>query len=363
VKEAVEPSGEETAPKTVVFLHRRKGEFWSVEGVFASVADNLGGEISTSHVDAPLEGAGLRALWGNLRWAKSVRGDLFHVTGDVHYLALALTGAPVVLTIHDLRFLETARGWKRLLLWLLWLYLPARAATKLTAISETTKEALVRRASIAPGKVRVIPNPVSSRFEPQPRAWNADRPVLLHVGTTENKNLERVASACAGLRVRLHVLGRLRDEQRRWLGESGVDWQSFADLSWEEVAELYRDCDLVLFPSLHEGFGLPIVEGQAVGRPVLTSDRSPMRETAGGGALLVDPEDVDSIREGLDRLLREEGLRRELVERGFENVARFQAETIARQYAELYGELWGEGRSRKERRPREPGRRFSLLAL
>jgi glycosyltransferase involved in cell wall biosynthesis len=102
---------------------------------------------------------------------------------------------------------------------------------------------------------------------------------------------------------------------------------------------LLRECDLLLFPSLHEGFGLPIVEAQATGRPVVTSDREPMTEVSGGAAVLVDPEDVASIRTGVLRVLEDHQLAAELVRRGRVNVGRFSASAVAAQYAAIYWEL------------------------
>lgn len=325
----------------VRYIQRRKGEFWSIEEVFQAVIGHLPDGIQSTLISAPAAGANLASIVRNLWWARSQDGpvDLFHVTGDIHYVVLALTGAPVILTVHDLRFLEETRGMKRFLLWLLWVYLPGKAAGRLTAISEETKQGLSRFAGISPERIQVIPNPVAADFQPRAKEWNADRPVLLHVGTTSNKNLDRVIEVCSGLRVQLCILGKVTPAQRQALEVAGIACDSYCDLATGEVVELYRQCDLVVFPSLYEGFGMPILEGQAVGRPVLTSDRSPMREVAGGGALLVDPQDVKSIRDGLIRLLQDADLRSDLVRRGFENVKRYSPESVAAQYAEVYREV------------------------
>ena len=320
----------------VTYVQRKKGEFWSLEEVFQTIREHLPDGVESTTVAAPASGANLASLLRNLAWARRLKGELFHVTGDIHYVVLALTGAPVVLTVHDLRFLVEARGWKRFLLWLLWAYLPGNLADHVTAISEQTRQALIRFARVPPGKIRVIPNPVSPEFQPLAQDWRPDRPRLLHVGTTPNKNLERVTDACAGLPVELRILGRVAEGQTRKLEAAGIKFQVFCDLGRNEVVRLYQDCDAVLFPSLYEGFGMPILEGQAVGRPVLTSNRDPMRQVAGEGALLVDPDEVDSIRNGIQRLLREPELRSELVRRGFENVKRYAPEAVAAQYAELY---------------------------
>jgi len=91
--------------------------------------------------------------------------------------------------------------------------------------------------------------------------------------------------------------------------------------------------------STYEGFGLPIVEANAVGRPVITSNVCSMPEVAGDAAFLVDPFDVEDIRRGVLLLINDSHLRRDLVRRGFLNVRRFSIESVATQYRSLYDEL------------------------
>jgi glycosyltransferase involved in cell wall biosynthesis len=90
---------------------------------------------------------------------------------------------------------------------------------------------------------------------------------------------------------------------------------------------------------MYEGFGLPVLEGQAIGRPVLTSDLDPMRHVAGKGACLVDPYKVDSIRAGVLRIIENEDYRELLVREGFSNAAMYSLDAVAAQYADLYREL------------------------
>ena len=118
---------------------------------------------------------------------------------------------------------------------------------------------------------------------------------------------------------------------------SGV--RELGRLTDEELVQAYRRCDMVVFASLYEGFGLPILEAQAMGRPVITSNCGAMREAAGDGALLVDPYSVEAIREAVLRIKREPALREDLIAKGQENAERFRAEAVAARYAELYRNL------------------------
>lgn len=329
-------------PLCVLMVNRSAGRFWSIEELFASVARAFPTWVQHAVATAPRDRANPGSLAANLVWASSLKDcDVIHLTGDIHYAVLGIWRCPVVLTIHDLRIIEEARGVRRLLFWWLWFYLPCLRATRVTVISEFTKARLVALCRVSPGKVRVIPNCIAPEFAAVSKLWPATRPRVMLVGTTDNKNLTRVVEAGAGLDVRFCILGKLTDDQRQQLVHRGVEYEDHTDLPKEKVVALYQSCDLVCFVSTYEGFGMPIVEAQAIGRPVLTSDLSPMREVAGGGGLLVDPFNVMAIRGGLKRLLEESELRARLIDEGFRNVAKYSAKSVAEQYAALYGEVLG----------------------
>jgi glycosyltransferase involved in cell wall biosynthesis len=109
------------------------------------------------------------------------------------------------------------------------------------------------------------------------------------------------------------------------------------------LVDQYRLADVNVFASTYEGFGLPIIEGQAVGRPVLAGDAGAMPEAAGGAACIVDPFSVDAIRAGIVRLLEDHEYAASLVERGFENARRYSPERLAQDYAEVYRLAAGRG--------------------
>ena len=335
-------AGRATAPVAVSWFFRRPWVFHSIEELFATVAGALPPDVTVTRRVAPCAGTAPLALWRNLRWARGRQGQVNHITGDVHYLAAALDPRRTVLTIHDLRFLGHPSPWKRALLRLLWVGLPVRRVRCVTVISDATRRELLKIVKVPESRLRVIPNCLAPGFTFSPKAFNAMRPTILHVGTTENKNLPRLAEALRGVRCRLQILGKPTREQEYVLDRNGIEFTWVAGLAREAVVELYRKCDLLCFVSTCEGFGLPVIEAQGVGRPVITSNVSSLPEVAGEAALLVDPYDVEAIRAAIRRIITEPLLRAELVARGRSNIARFAPERVAAMYAALYVDIANE---------------------
>lgn len=323
----------------VHFLRRPGARNFSIERLFADVRAALPADIACAVQVSPYESRGVLPRLRNILAARRARGPVNHITGDVHFLALGLPKRCTILTVHDCGNLHRLKGWRRAVLKFFWFTWPMRHVCVVTTVSETTKQELVALTGVAPGKVRVVLNCVSAEFGPRPTTFNAARPRILMLGTAPNKNLERMAAALAGLPCTVELVGTPRPEQARAFVQHGVELVQLGSLTNEQIVAAYERCDLVLFASTHEGFGLPIVEGQAVGRPVVTSNCSSMAEVAGDSACLVDPLDVASIRAGVVRVVGDADYRAELVRRGFENVKRFSARAVAEQYAALYREV------------------------
>jgi glycosyltransferase involved in cell wall biosynthesis len=311
----------------------------SIERVFAQVRGALPNHIRSSVHLSPRLSRGILPRLANLVDAAHCRGELNHIVGDVHYLALAVPACRTMLTIHDCVSLERLRGLKRSLFRWIWYVLPLRQAALVSVVSESTKRELLDQVPCDPSKIRVIHNCVGNEFLPFCRPFNKTNPVILQVGTSIHKNLDRIGTALSGIRCTLKIIGPLSCQQRRMLQDRRISFVNRAQVCNSELVQAYRDSDLVIFASTYEGFGLPILEANATGRPVITSQIFSMPEVAGAAACFVDPYDVRSIRAGVLRLLTDDRYRRHLVAAGFENVKRFTPANIASQYADAYEEI------------------------
>ena len=300
--------------------------------------------VAVNRLELPQYNNQLGAVRDNIAWARTQEKTappgtvINHVTGDVTSVVFGLTG-PKVITFHDCNPLLRYPKWHPRYWFYRWVIYewPARKADAVTVISEKTRRELLELTRCGTDNLHVIPNFVDPAFVHRPREFNAAYPTLLQVGVKANKNLHRLAAAISGIPCRLEIIGQPGPEDVRQLEAQGIDYRAASGLTDEEVRQRYTDCDLLTFVSTYEGFGLPILEAQMTGRPVVTSNLSPHREVAGAdGAELVDPEDVSSIRAGILRIIEDPTYREQLIESGLRNAQTYHIDAIATQYIDLY---------------------------
>lgn len=286
-------------------------------------------------------GAALRA---------SAHCDVFFSTNS--YLTAWFTRIPTVIAVYDMvAWLDGAAAQRRAAVIERLTLRPAieRAAAAM-AISQATRRDLVERYPIAQAKTTVVPLAADERFAPGDAAGTLERhglshPFVLVVGTLEpRKNLPRLIEAFAGVdpglreRYRLVLAGAAgwqTDETFASIAQHGDSVTTLGYVSDEDLAALYRAAEIVCYPSLYEGFGLPVLEAMQSGTAVLTSSTSSMPEVGGDAARYVDPLDVADIRRGLQDLLADPDERDRLARLGRERSERFSWERTARQTLQL----------------------------
>ncbi|MDE3249240.1 MAG: glycosyltransferase family 4 protein [Bacteroidota bacterium] len=314
---------------------RSAGNF-SVEIIFEDVRERLRDRISADTVYSRYESAGLFKRFFNCLQAWRQQKGINHVTGDINYVGLLLNPRTTIHTILDCVFLERSTGIKHKVLKFFWLTIPIRRSTYITAISESTKKEILKYAKCDPTKIIVVPVAISDKFSRRDKPFNKQKPILLQVGTAPNKNLPRLIEAIRGISCQLHIVGKFEISYEQLLKENGIDYTYQSGLTEEAMIAKYAEADMIVFASTYEGFGMPILEAQTVGRPVLTSNILSMPEVAGEAACLVDPFDTAAIRAGILKIIDDDAYRSELVEKGFRNTTRFHGQLIAEQYLELY---------------------------
>ena len=289
-----------------------------------------------------------QGLWNRLRiilQTRALEADVLHITGDIHFAALAWpkwrrNRPKVVLTIHDIGFLHDQTGWKRWLLKKIWITWPLRCVDQLVTVSEATKEDVLKEATwFDSKKITVIPTAVPQHFKPRKAEPTNPIPIALHIGLAENKNLRRHAEALQGLDIHLRIIGEPSDADHSMLKQLGVEYSTQSKLADAEIQEAYATSDFLLFASTLEGFGMPILEAQMVGLPVITSQISPMSEVAGDGALLCEPLDSNAIRGCIESVTSNAQLRQNLIRKGAANCKRFSPEESARMLQQLYKKM------------------------
>jgi len=318
------------------FLRQPRQGAHSIERLHLDIRDALDSEFEfiISTCTRPSKGILPRLI--DMVLARRVRADVYHVTGDVHFLTLLLPRKRTVLTINDMVSLERLVGLKRWILWLIWYWLPVKISAKIVVISESTKKELLKYVSCDDRKIVVIHCPVSKEFEPSPLPALSSQPRILQIGTSPNKNIFRVVESLSGIPCTLVIIGVLSDDHIEHLSRYGVRYENLVELSRDDLRKQYELSNVVVFASTYEGFGLPIIEAQAMGRPVITSNLLSMPEVAGAGAIVVNPFDAGSIRRALEEVLYGDGVAERLVSLGLENVKRFDLEFIGAAYSRMY---------------------------
>jgi glycosyltransferase involved in cell wall biosynthesis len=290
-------------------------------------------------------------------WREGV--TLFHAP---HYVLPPLVMCRSVVTIHDcihLMFPQYLPSRLALTYARTSIRLASRRATRVLTVSESSKRDILRFVDVPAEKIDVIYNAYDERFGVEPLEEDVVRvreryqlhdEFVLYAGNVKpHKNLERLIEAFHIVRnrglehLKLVLIGdeiskyaALRRAVHKHQLHKYVRFLGY--LPEETLAVMYRLAGVFVFPSLYEGFGLPPLEAMASGTPVVTSNVSSLPEVAGGAAILVDPYHPEAIADGIERVLCDETLRRDLRAKGLARARQFSWETSVRRVREIYGE-------------------------
>lgn len=289
----------------------------------------------------PLQIHGKRlALWDPAMLSLALAGKTSGIYFSPGFNPPLRSPIPISFTIHDLIHLhvpEESSTLRRLFYRCVVLPAARRACTIFT-VSEFTKERILEWSGIPADRVTVVGNGRSPAFTPEGPRHSLGRPYFLHVGRrVAHKNIPRLLQAFRDSRVSrnacLLFTGEKDEITAKCIDRLGIhDSVRFTGpLSDEALAAVYRGAIALLFPSLYEGFGLPIIEAMACGTPVLTSNVTAMPEVAGTHAsVLISPYDTEEISHAIDRLAHDACFRSQLISNGLDRSAIFSWDATAR---------------------------------
>tara|TARA_R100000306_G_scaffold140_1_gene287 strand:+ start:6310 stop:7281 length:972 start_codon:yes stop_codon:yes gene_type:complete len=307
----------------------------SIEGLF-QIFEKVDG---IRKIELPYELNSLKNAFKLALFSLKIREKKIHITGDVHYMAMLLFWKKIIITIHDCNHYESLTGLRKFMVGILWFKLPILISRRIVVISPFVKDQVQRNFKINSDKIEIIPNgfnPIKSiRKEKLNNNFN-----ILIIGTKLNKNLCRLFEAVKfNNNIQLIIVGNLTSKQNKMLDEYKISYLNDFNISQAQLENYYNSAEMLYFASTKEGFGLPILEAQSCGLPVLTSNTTSMPYVAGAGALIINPYDVEEIRIAIQDLFKNPLLREELIAKGLENIKRFTNEKFVLSYQKLYENL------------------------
>lgn len=311
----------------------------SIEKLFEVIISEVSKTEKTKKIINPY-GFSISGIFKAIKYFKSQSGDVNHITGDIHWAALALPAKNTILTVHDLVGLNTMSGIKKKIYFEFWVKRPLKKLKYITVISEKTKQEIISYLPEVAQKITVIPNCLTSEVSSEEFKPINTKPEVLIVGTRSNKNIPRMFEALKDLDIHLTIIGELTFEQINFLEQNNFSFETHQNIKEEKLLKCYQKADILAFASLYEGFGLPILEAQAQNCVVITSNIAPMKEVSGGAALLVDPENILEIKNSVQKIINDEQLRKQFQYKGKENIKKYLPERVASQYLEIYKQIW-----------------------
>ncbi|MEI6138678.1 MAG: glycosyltransferase family 1 protein [Mariniphaga sp.] len=286
--------------------------------------------------------------------------DIFHGLSHVIPYGIEKTGIPSIVTMHDLIFLRYPEFYKKIdrKIYESVYKSSCKRATKIIAISEQTKSDLIHFLGTAPDKIEVIYQTCNNCFYEKvtedrkkevKRKFGLPDQFILTVGTIEKrKNQLAILKAVIAekLDIPVVILGRPRpkeylDEIKRFINGSGIQKQVMFihNSNTSELQAIYQMAQVMVYPSYFEGFGLPVLEAQASGCPVITSNLSSLPEAGGDGAIYVDPSDISAIGKSIRNILYDNILQNGLKAKGYANAGLFSEKMVADRLMKLYNEV------------------------
>ncbi|MDA7442183.1 glycosyltransferase [Candidatus Pelagibacter ubique] len=326
--------------KVHIFLRKPfKFENHSIEKLFHSIIKKKNDEFKFILLECPFYSSGFLKRFYNCVWAFFKQGDINHVSGDTNFISIFLDKNKTINTFHDCYNLRHYTGLKKIIFKLFWFYIPIKRSRYITAVSDFTKRELKELLNTNK-EIKVIPNFLTENHYIKKKFKNKN--CALVIGTTKNKNIDKIFLAVKKTIFELLIVGKLNCKQKNFLLKNNIKYKNFINISEKKIIELYNKSFVLVNPSLYEGFGLTNLEAQKMGIPVITSNISPMKEIMGDSAILVNPNDEHEIYRNINKIHRDKLLRNKIIIKGYKNILDYDINFAKKKYFDLYRKMLNE---------------------
>jgi glycosyltransferase involved in cell wall biosynthesis len=302
---------------------------------------------------------GPKAYWRSIGVKKALKKyqiQLYHGLSHEIPLGIQKTGIKSVVTIHDLvfkKYPELYQPIDRRIYDLKFSY-ACKHADKIIAISESTKQDIIKYYETPPEKIEVIYQSCHERFMQEKsekildqisQKYQLPQNFLFYVGSIiERKNLLGIVKAIqqlpSDLKLPLVVVGKgmaYKSVVQKYIVKNGMEkWVKFVEVDPEDLPAFYQKASIFIYPSIYEGFGIPVLEALFSQTPVITSNVSSLPEAGGPHSCLIDPNKPEEIAHGIQTILTDEDLRKKMIQKSFEYAQMFQGDKLTAQLLNLY---------------------------
>ena len=273
-------------------------------------------------------------------WAFFNQGNINHICGDINFISIFMSKKKTVNTFLDFYSMQRLKSLKKLIYKIFWIKIPFLKSESVITISNNTLRELNNYIDIkGKKKIHVIGISVSNNFKKKLKKKISKTPKILVVGTSINKNILNIITSLKNIYCELILVGQLNDQIINELNLNNIKYRNLVSIKMKKLIYEYYNSDILLFPSNYEGFGVPILEAQTIGRPVITSNLEPMISIAGEGAFFVNPKKPKEISEAIKTIIKNEKLRLSKINKGFINVKRYKNSIILNEHLKVYKEV------------------------
>lgn len=323
--------------KDIVIILRNKTQG---QNSIEEIAQRINKCLQVEIISLPYKSSSIIGILKNIIFIRKIKTKVYHIISPTEAYILPFIKGIKIATFHDLGTMIASRNFIYKIAKIIFYILPAAFFSDfITFVSnETLKEFLKLTKFKKKDKFRVIHNFVAQDFFTQQNQRNKANKkfTILHIGTASRKNLEKVIKACRNLDIQLNIVGILSEKQRNLLTKYNIDYKNEYDISTKQIIENYINCDIVTFPSSYEGFGLPVIEANALGKPVIAGDIPVLHEIADNSAIYVNPAISNEIRDAILKLKNNSTFYNRMSYLGLKNSKRFTSEVLVNEYKKLY---------------------------